>query len=188
MSTLEGTHNIPCIGTCPICICVYPSSLLPHGMLHINIYQLHKHMTMPVPTVGFGWLFNFQMSLLRAVFEVLNLKLPCHGPIEARQILPVMKHHLGDVWDSLGLLWVPRASSWWRHFNISLSFSINISSKCGNKRRNQSPRSLCVFIMTLRVSAAGKRYSTRAWISAKRKEHFNNIHWNVSELLTLLNY
>lgn len=148
-------------------------------MLHINTYQLHKYTTMQVPTAGSGCFFDFEMSLLRAAFELLILKLLCHGPREARQILPVMKYHLGEMW-------VLSGSFWWRHFNISLSFSINISSKGVNEMRNQNSLSLCVFIMTLRVSATGKRYSTRAWTSAGRKERFNNIHWNMSELLNFI--
>lgn len=163
VSTLKGTNSIPCICTCPMCICVYPSSLPPHGMLHINIYQFHKHMTMLVPTVGFGCFFDFQMSLLRAVFELFILKQLCHSPREERQILPLTKHHTGVVWDSLGILQVPTGSSWWRYFNISLGFSINISSKCRNKMRNQSPPPQCLwFYNDTRVSAAGKRSSARA--------------------------
>lgn len=78
-STLKGTCNIACISSCPICICISTSSLPLYGILHINIYQLHKHMTMLFPTMGFGCFLDFQISLLRAVFELI-LKLLCHGP------------------------------------------------------------------------------------------------------------
>jgi len=111
-STRHTTFPVPYafVSTHPLCF---------HVACYTNIYQLHKHMTMLVPTVRFGCFFDFLMSLLRAVFELLILKLLRHGPTGARQILPVMKHHLGELWNSLGLLWLSSGSSWWRHFIIS---------------------------------------------------------------------
>jgi len=44
------------------------------------------------------------MSMLRAVFELLNLKLLCHVLTEIKQILTDKNHDLGEVWDSPGLL------------------------------------------------------------------------------------
>lgn len=88
---------------------------------------------MPVPIVGLGCFFEFQISLLRAVFELLNLELLCHVPVEARQILTVTKYDLGEVWDSLGLFGVLSSTVGWRCFNILISFIIKISSNCGKK-------------------------------------------------------
>lgn len=42
--------------------------------------------------------------MLRAVFELLNLKLLCHVLTEIKQILTDKNHDLGEVWDSPGLL------------------------------------------------------------------------------------
>lgn len=74
----------------------------PQGTLYK--YLCFTHRAVPVFTMGLRCFFDFQMSMLRAVFELLNLKLLCHVLTEIKQILTDKNHDLGEVWDSPGLL------------------------------------------------------------------------------------